>query len=64
MDHLPPPTELEVRPEEAEQVFNYWLQTFYEFLKAVTAAAEDAETVNKLVLLADFFYSSDLCVYF
>ena len=59
MDHLLPPTELEVQSEEAEPIFNYWLRTF-RILKAVTATSEDAETVSKLGLLQTFLLIESL----
>ena len=37
-------TKPKVQPEEAEQIYNYWLQTVDEFLAAFIAAAEDADT--------------------
>ena len=49
-------TKLELHPEEeeAKQIYDSWLRTFDIFWTDVTAAAEDAENVNKLELLINF----------
>jgi len=56
MDKLLRPSKLEILPEEPEaiKVYDYWLKTFDSFLEAVTAAAENADGINKLGLLTNF----------